>query len=122
MFINTNVQQMLCQLSAGMQNANTRASEVASVMGTQIAQMLQALYSYWNGILEPEANNKDDANQYNLDSTEAQNEENSVNSDVSSVNTNVSNLSSSMKQLSSFSSTVTNFMQVIASLIATKLG
>ena len=122
MFIDQNVQLMLCTLSADQQNANTLASESSSQMGTLISQQLQALYTYWNNILEPEAQNSHHQNQYNLDSTEAQNEESTMNSDVSSVNTNVTNLSTTMKQLSSFSTTITNFMLAIAGLIANKLG
>ena len=101
MFINRNIQMTLCQLSAGEQNANTRASEVSSAQGSLVAVMLQNLYTYWNKKLAAESGDTNQAqqNQYSMDSTESQNQENGINAIVNSINTNVSNLSSSMKQL-----------------------
>ncbi|MEM7174565.1 MAG: hypothetical protein AAF443_01365 [Chlamydiota bacterium] len=123
MFINKNVQMLLCNLAAAEQNANTEASEVSSQTGSLAGGMLRNLYAYWEKILASDyTTDSNKQEQYSMDSTAAQNQESYVNAVVTSINTNVSNLGTSMKSLSAYSSTIIQFMQSISSLIQTRLG
>ena len=124
MFANTNVQYLLCKLSANLQIANTKSLQISAMVGYHIGEKTQELYTYWNKILLQESNTGDDPNKQNKyanDSAKAQNQENTMQAITGQINTTNSNLSTQERQLSGFALSITDFMKVIASLISSKL-